>query len=60
MTQTSGNCRVEVFRDLFRNDDDATAAEGHFVHVYVERESRKATALPPEIQTALERILSKS
>jgi acyl-CoA thioester hydrolase len=43
---------------LFRNDDVTAAAQGHFVHVYVERESRKATALPPETRVALEKILA--
>ena len=42
---------------LFRNEDNTAAAQGHFVHVYVERESRKATALPPEMRAALEKIL---
>jgi len=42
---------------LFRNDDDTAAAQGHFVHVYVERETRKATALPPEMRAALGKLL---
>ncbi len=42
---------------LFRNDEDAAAAQGHFVHVYVERTTRRATALPTEMRKALERIL---
>jgi acyl-CoA thioester hydrolase len=43
---------------LFRNDDQTAAAQGHFVHVYVERESRKATALPSQMRAALEKILA--
>ena len=43
---------------LFRNDEQTAAAQGHFVHVYVERESRKATALPTEMRAALEKILA--
>jgi acyl-CoA thioester hydrolase len=42
---------------LFRNDDDSAAAQGHFVHVYVDRTTRKAAAVPPDMRAALERIL---
>src|ERR687897_652765 len=44
---------------LFRNDDETAAAQGHIVHVYVERESRKATALPPEMRAALEKLTGR-
>ena len=37
---------------LFRND----AEQGHFAHVYVESEGRKATPLPREMRPALEKI----
>ena len=52
-----GRSSVRYEIGLFRNDDDTAAAQGHFVHVYVERESRKATTLPPEMRSALEEIL---
>lgn len=42
---------------LFRNDEETAAAQGHFVHVYVERTTRRATELPPEMRKALEQIL---
>jgi acyl-CoA thioester hydrolase len=42
---------------IFRNDEESAAAQGHFVHVYVGRESRRPTTLPPEMRKALERIL---
>jgi acyl-CoA thioester hydrolase len=42
---------------LFKNDDASAAAQGHFVHVYVERESRRAAALPEEMRVALEGLL---
>lgn len=42
---------------LYRNEEDSAAAQGHFIHVYVERTTRRATALPPEMRKALERIL---
>jgi acyl-CoA thioester hydrolase len=53
-----GRSSVRYEIGLFRNDDETAAAQGHFVHVYVERESRKATALPPDMRAALETILA--
>jgi acyl-CoA thioester hydrolase len=52
-----GRSSVRYEIGLFRNDDDTAAAQGHFVHVYVERETRKVTALPPEMRAALGKIL---
>ena len=51
-----GRSSVRYEIGLFRNDDQTAVAQGHFVHVYVERESRKATALRPEMRAALEKI----
>ena len=34
--------------------DDAPAAEGHFVHVYVDRESRRPVSLPDALRRTLE------
>ena len=52
-----GNSSVRYEIGLFRNDESSAAAQGHFVHVYVDRETRKPTALPPEMRDALERIM---
>ncbi|HZH06199.1 MAG TPA: thioesterase family protein [Lautropia sp.] len=38
---------------LFRNDQSAPAAQGRFVHVYVDRDNRRPVPLPPELRTAL-------
>jgi acyl-CoA thioester hydrolase len=51
-----GNRSVCYEIGLYRNEEDAAAAQGHFVHVYVERTTHRATALPPEMRKALERI----
>ena len=51
-----GNSSVRYEIGLFRNDEDATAAQGHFVHVYVDRETRRPTGLPVEMREALEKI----
>src|SRR5215213_5753905 len=52
-----GRSSVRYEIGLFRNDDDTAAAQGHFVHVYVERETRKAMALPPEMRAVLGKLL---
>jgi acyl-CoA thioester hydrolase len=51
-----GNSSVRYEVGLFRNDEDTAAAQGHFVHVYVDRETRRPAALPAEMREALERI----
>jgi len=53
-----GRSSVRYEIGLFKNDETSAAAQGHFVHVYVEREGRKATALPQGLRAALERILT--
>lgn len=45
---------------LFRAGQDAPAATGWFVHVFVERESRRPAEVPPPIREALERIAVSS
>ena len=52
-----GRSSVRYEIGLFRNDDETAAAQGHFVHVYVERDSRMATGLPHGMRGALNRIL---
>jgi acyl-CoA thioester hydrolase len=50
----SSSVRYEI--GLFRNDEDAAAAQGHFIHVYVDRVSRRPAALPQAMRAALARI----
>ncbi len=38
---------------LFQGEPDEAAAEGRFVHVYVEQESRRVTAVPDPIRAAV-------
>jgi acyl-CoA thioester hydrolase len=47
--------RYEV--GLFAQDSGSAAACGHFVHVYVDRETRRPVPLPAALKTALESIL---
>ena len=52
-----GNSSVRYEIALFRNDEETAAAQGHFVHVYVEKESRKPAVLPKLMRLALEDYL---
>jgi acyl-CoA thioester hydrolase len=52
----SSSVRYEV--GLFRNDDETAAAEGFFVHVYVERATRRPRELNAKLREVLEAILS--
>lgn len=48
-----GNSSVRYEVGLFRNDDDLAAAEGFFVHVYVDRQTRRPLALDEPMRNAL-------
>lgn len=52
----SSSVRYEV--GLFRNDDPTAAAEGFFVHVYVDRRTRRPKPLSDRLRAALEGISS--
>jgi acyl-CoA thioester hydrolase len=41
---------------LFGEDSEEPAASGWFVHVFVARESRRPTEIPPPLRRALERL----
>lgn len=47
----ASSVRYEI--GLFRNDASTAAAQGHFVHVYVARDTTRPTQLPPELRDAL-------
>jgi acyl-CoA thioester hydrolase len=50
-----GRSSVRYEIAMFPEGSDVAAAQGHFVHVYVDRESRRpVTALPGELRAALE------
>ncbi len=51
-----GTSSVRYEIGLFRNDEAQTSAQGHFVHVYVDRASNRPAPLPPPLRAALERI----
>jgi acyl-CoA thioester hydrolase len=50
--------RSVIYRiGLFSNDRTDPAAQGRFVHVYVDRVSRKPVPLPPALREALQRLV---
>lgn len=51
-----GNSSVRYELAIFKADDDAPAAEGHFIHVYVDRKTRRPVTLPDGFRRALEKL----
>lgn len=49
-----GNSSVQYEIALFANDDDTAAAQGHFVHVYVDRVTNRPVPLPAPLRAVLE------
>ena len=48
-----GTSSVRYEIAVFRNDEDEAAAEGHFVHVYVDRATMRPVPVPAESRAAL-------
>jgi len=55
-----GNTSVRYELGIFRNDEQVASAQGHFIHVYVDRNSRRPVPLPGELRSVLTFILSDS
>jgi acyl-CoA thioester hydrolase len=51
-----GKSSVRYEVGLFADDEPLCAAKGHFVHVYVDRATRRPATLPVQLATALEKI----
>ncbi|MEZ5845302.1 MAG: thioesterase family protein [Geminicoccaceae bacterium] len=51
-----GRSSVRYEIGIFRNDDMTAAADGHFVHVFVERANQRPTPIPEGIRKALEAL----
>lgn len=51
-----GNSSVRYEIGLFAQGVDEAAAQGHFVHVYVDRQSRRPVRLPENLRTVLEAL----
>ncbi|WP_216328303.1 acyl-CoA thioesterase [Deinococcus aestuarii] len=51
-----GRSSVRYELAVFREGEDTACAQGHFVHVYVDRETRRPTGLPAAFRAALEEL----
>jgi acyl-CoA thioester hydrolase len=54
-----GRSSVRYEIALFAEGSDTAAAQGHFVHVYVDRKSRRPVELPVELRQVLEPLRTK-
>jgi acyl-CoA thioester hydrolase len=52
-----GSTSVRYEIGIFRNDEPRASAQGHFVHVYVDRASRRPVPLPDHLKAALNPLL---
>jgi acyl-CoA thioester hydrolase len=55
-----GKSSVRYEVGVFDGEHEEAAATGHFVHVYVERDSHRPTAMPIPFRTALEPLVVSS
>ncbi len=53
-----GRSSVDYAVAIFRAGQSTAAAQGRFVHVYVDRISRRSTAIPADVRKALESVSS--
>ncbi len=52
-----GTSSVTYEIGIFRNDETAASAQGHAVHVYVDRATNKPVPLPEVLKTALKKLV---
>ncbi len=57
LVEKIGNSSVTYRVGLFIEDDSEPAASGHFVHVYVDRESRRPVRVPENIRQVLRQVM---
>jgi acyl-CoA thioester hydrolase len=54
-----GNSSVRYEVGIFRDGEDTASAQGHFVHVYVDRATRKPGMIPAKMRALLQTIHSQ-
>ena len=54
----AGRSSVSYELGLFPGADDVATAEGHLVHVYVDRATRRPVPLPDALRTVVDRLLA--
>ena len=52
-----GTSSVRYELGLFANADDVASAQGHFVHVYVDRETNRPAPIPDHVRRTLQAIV---
>lgn len=52
-----GNSSVKYDIALFRDASDEPVVSGHFVHVFVDRDSRKPRPIPASMRAGMEKLL---
>jgi acyl-CoA thioester hydrolase len=52
-----GNSSVRYEIAVFTNDDEAAAADGHFLHVFVDRATKRPSRIPDSARVLLEQLL---
>lgn len=52
-----GNSSVRYEIGIFKKGDVLAVAQGHFVHVFVDRTQRQSTPIPEQMREALARLL---
>jgi acyl-CoA thioester hydrolase len=55
-----GNSSVQYGLAVFKEGQDKACADGHFVHVFVDRNSQKPVSIPEHLRSALNAILLPS
>ena len=53
-----GDSSVRYEIGIFRGDEDIASAQGHFIHVYVDRATRKPTPIPAQARALLQTLLA--
>ncbi len=53
-----GRSSVTYELAIFETGEQVAAAEGHFVHVFVDRSTRRPHELPPALREALQKIVA--
>lgn len=54
-----GNSSLTYDLAIFKLNEENASAQGHFVHVFVDRETRKSTPIPQEMRDALSQFILK-
>jgi len=52
-----GNSSVQYGIAIFKKGEEESCANGHFVHVFVDKASNKSVSIPEKMRTALNKIL---